>query len=77
MYLSKNASGSEKDAEGLKILMSRAQELAKSLSSNVSVDQATRGLVKESVDKLALAHNKVLDSEKSKLRSMQFSEHKT
>ena len=33
--------------------------------------------MKEAVDKLALAHNKVLESEKSKLRFRQSSEHKT
>ena len=69
-------SGSEKNAEELQNVMSQARELDKNLLSNVSVDQATRGLVKEAVDKLALAHNRVLEAEKSKLKSRQPSEHK-
>ena len=73
---SREACWSERSADELQNVILRAQEFAKNFSSNVSVDQVTIGFVKEAVDKLAVAHNKVLEAEKSKLKSMQPLEHK-
>lgn len=73
---------SKDETEEIQSVISRAQELATNLSSNAAIDQNVRGWVKEAIDKLALAHSKVLENEKSKLlkqskRLMQSSENKT
>ena len=55
--------------EDFQKVVSSAQEVAKSMMSNASVDQQTQVLIKEAIDRLALAQRNMLEAEKLKLKT--------
>ena len=54
--------------------MSSAQTVAKNIVLSTSVDHHTQNLIKDALDKLALAQRNIIETERLKLRSKKTSE---